>query len=154
MQNATHSLASILTISIEKMQQLLQTLNQETELLKKNNIDELESITEKKTTITEQIEQNEQRRIHFLTSQSLNPENPEQWLNNNLLLTLWKKLKTVSTLAKTQNQINGLVINRNRNRIKSQIQILTTSSLPAADLVYSASGVSVPQRNSKTLARA
>jgi len=135
------------------MQQLLQLLKKETALLEKNNVEELESITLEKIALTEQIESNEQQRINFLTSRSLNANEPSQWLHNNTLIAIWDEIKDLSTQAQKQNQINGLVINGNRRRIKAQIEILSTSA-PAVELTYSASGENINQRNSNTLARA
>ena len=149
--NPSLSLETILTSTQEKMHKLLQLLNDETTVLKNNNIEELESITQKKITLTKQIEENEQQRIHFLNEKSLNPNEPAQWLQNNKLISIWEKIKTLSEQAQKQNQVNGLVINGNRNRVQTQIEIFTTSS-PAAELVYSATGQNIKQRNSNTLA--
>ena len=147
------SLEQILLVSAEKMQQLLKLLHQETALLKKNNIDDLENLTHEKITLTEQIENNEQQRLQFLNEHSLDPNTPKQWLRSKRLVSIWDKIKDIAIESKRQNQINGLVINSNRNRIKTQIEILNTSSLPAADLVYSSSGESIKQRNLNSLAR-
>ena len=149
--NPSLSLETILTVTQEKMHELLQVLKNETLILEKNNIEELESITQEKITLTSIIEENEQQRIHFLTTKSLNPNEPEQWLQNNKLISIWNKIKSLSEQAQKQNQINGLVINGNRRRVQTQIEIFTTSS-PAAELVYSASGKNIKQRNSNTLA--
>lgn len=149
--NHSHSLETILTSTQEKMHELLQMLNDETAVLKKNDIEELENITQKKITLTKQIEENEQQRIHFLSANSLNPNEPAQWLQNNKLITTWEKIKNLSEQAQKQNQVNGLVINGNRNRVQTQIEILSTSS-PAAELVYSATGKNIKQHNSNTLA--
>jgi len=155
MQHTTQplSLESILTTTQDKMQQLLKVLKNETSVLEKNKIEEFEGITQEKITLTEQIEKNEQLRIQFLTSKSLNPNEPAQWLKNNKLNSLWSKIKELSEQAQKQNQINGLVINGNRRRVQTQIEILSASP-PAAELVYSASGENIKQRNSNTLAHA
>lgn len=147
----TLSLEKILTFTQDKMLQLLQVLKKETSLLKDNNIDELGSITLEKITLTEQIEQNEQKRIDFLTAKSLNPNEPAQWLLDNKLISIWTEIKKLSEQAQKQNQINGLVINGNRRRVQTQIEILSASA-PAVDLVYSASGENIKQRDSNTLA--
>jgi len=147
------SLESILATTQDKMQQLLKVLKNEISVLEKNKIEEFEGITEEKITLTEQIEKNEQLRIQFLTSKSLNPNEPAQWLKNNKLNSLWSKIKELSEQAQKQNQINGLVINGNRRRVQTQIEILSASP-PAAELVYSASGENIKQRNSNTLAHA
>lgn len=155
MQDSLHtlSLESILTVAQDKMRQLLIVLKKETALLKENNIEELGSITLEKITLTEQIEKNEQQRIHFLTAQSLNANEPSQWLTNNKLISIWTEIKELSAQAQKQNQINGQVIYGNRRRIKTQIEILSTSA-PAVELTYSASGENINQRDSNTLARA
>ena len=155
MQDSVHSLSleTILTFTQDKMQQLLQVLKKETALLEKNNVEELTSITLEKVTLTEQIEANEQQRIKFITVKSLNANEPSQWLDNNKLISIWTKIKSLSTQAQKQNQINGLVINGNRRRIQTQIEIITTSA-PAVELTYSASGENINQRNSNTLALA
>ena len=153
MQNSTSSLESILGSSLDKIQQLLKILQQETELLKEKNIAELENLTVEKTHLTEQIEHNEKQRIRFLTENSVDPNQPEQWLKTPQLKTTWESIQNYAEQSKKQNQINGLVINGNRNRIKTQIEILSRSSLPPADLVYSASGEGIKQRSNKTLAR-
>lgn len=147
------SLETILRFTQDKMQQLLQVLLNETSVLKENNIDELEKITLEKITLTEQIEKNEQQRIHFLTTKSFNPNEPAQWLENNNLISIWAKIKTLSAQAQKQNQINGLVINGNRRRVQTKIEILSASS-PAVELTYSASGENIKQRISNTLAHA
>ncbi len=147
------SLESILTTTQDKMQQLLKVLKNETSVLEKNNFEEFEGITQEKITLTEQIEKNEQLRIHFLSSKSLDPNEPTQWLQNNKLNSLWSEIKKLSEQAQKQNQINGLVINGNRRRVQTQIEILSASP-PAAELVYSASGENIKQRNSNTLAHA
>ncbi len=147
------SLESILATTQDKMQQLLKVLKDEISVLEKNKIEEFEGITQEKITLTEQIEKNEQLRIQFLTSKSLNPNEPTQWLKNNKLNSLWSKVKELSEQAQKQNQINGLVINGNRRRVQTQIEILSASP-PAAELIYSASGENIKQRNSNTLAHA
>lgn len=149
----TLSLEDILMTSQNKMQELLETLKDETVALENNRIEDFERITLKKIALTEQIEKNEQRRIHFLTTRALNPNEPSQWLFNSKLNSIWTKIKDVSTLAQKQNQINGLVINGNRRRVETQIQILSAST-PATELVYSASGENIKQRRSAPLARA
>ena len=155
MLNPVHSLSleTILIFSRDKMQQLLKLLQKEASLLEKNNIDELENITREKITLTEQIEQNEQQRIHFLTSKSLNAAEPRQWLTNNKLITIWREIKDFSEQAQKQNQVNGQVIFGNRRRLKTQLEILS-SSAPTVELTYSASGENINQKNSNTLARA
>ena len=154
MQSPILLLENILADSAKKLQQLLQLLKVETEALKESNIDELENITQKKIALTEQIEKIEQQRIDFLIQKSLDPNKPKQWLKSKKLISIWQEMKTIATNSKKQNQVNGLVINGNRNRIKTQIEILNTSSLPATDIAYSSSGESIPQRDSKTLALA
>ena len=155
MQHSTQSLSleNILMIAQDKMQQLLQVLKNETAILEKNNIKELESITQKKITLSEQIEQNEQQRVHFLSIRSLNPNEPKQWLQGNKLKSIWSKIKDLSEQAQKQNQINGLVINGNRRSVQTKIEILSTSA-PAVELTYSASCENINQRDSKTLAHA
>jgi len=155
MQHSTQSLSleNILINSRDKMQQLLHVLINETSILKKNDVEELQAITQEKITITEQIEKNEQARIHFLTIRSLNPNEPKQWLLDSNLISLWSKIKELSEQAQKQNQINGLVINGSRRRVQTKIEILSTSA-PAVELTYSASGENINQRNSKTLAHA
>lgn len=155
MQNSTQSLSleNILSITQDKMLQLLEVLKKETLILEENNINELENITQKKITLTEQIEKNEQQRIHFLSTHSLNPDEPKQWLQGNKLISIWTKIKELSEQAQKQNQINGLVINGSRRRVQTKIEILTTSA-PAVELTYSASGENINLRNSNTLAHA
>jgi flagellar biosynthesis/type III secretory pathway chaperone len=147
------SLETILIFSRDKMQQLLNLLQKEAKVLENNNIDELEAITKEKITLTEQIEKNEQQRIHFLTAKSLNAAEPSEWLGNNKLITIWRKIKELSEQAQKQNQVNGQVIFGNRRRLKTQLEILS-SSTPATELTYSATGENVNQHNSNTLARA
>ncbi len=153
MQYSDHTLSldTILTFTQDKMQQLLHVLKKEALLLEENNPEELENITLEKIALTEQIELNEQKRIDFLTAKSLNPNEPTQWLLDNKLISVWKNIKILSEKAQKQNQINGLVINGNRRRIQTQIEILSASA-PAVELVYSASGENVKQRDSNTLA--
>lgn len=155
MQHTAHtlSLETILDFTRDKMQQLLHVLENETAVLAENNLEAMEKITLEKITLTEQIEKNEQRRIQFLSEKSLNPNEPKQWLLNNKLNADWQKIKTFSEQCQKQNQINGLVINGNRRRVQAKIDILNSSS-PAVELVYSASGESINQRDSKTLAHA
>ena len=147
------SLEVILNVTQNKMSKLLQTLKSETLALEKNSLDELQGITEEKISLTTQIEKNEQQRIHFLMSKELNPSEPTQWLKNNKLIAIWEKIKVLSQQAQKQNQINGQVINGNRRRIQSQIEILSMSP-PAIESTYSSSGENVSQQQSKTLARA
>ena len=155
MQHSTHSISlkNILLISQDKMQQLLSVLQNETLILEKNNIEKLKTITQEKITLTKEIEKNEQQRIHFLSMRSLNPDEPKQWLQDNKLISIWSKIKELSEQAQKQNQINGLVINGNRRRVQTKIDILSTSA-PAVELTYSASGENINQHNSNTLAHA
>jgi len=147
------SLEFILATAQEKMQQLLKVLLNETAALQKNNLDELEAITEKKITLTEQIEKNEQQRVHFLTIRGLNPSSPSEWLHSEKLKALWNEIKNISEQAKKQNQINGMVIHGNRHRVQAQIDILNAAP-PSVELVYSASGENIKHRNSNPLAQA
>lgn len=148
------SLEKILTLCSKSMQQLLMLLQDETAVLKTNDIPRLEDITLNKIAITEQVEKNEQSRIQFLSQHSLDPNQPGQWIKNAKLKSIWNELKDFASQCQKQNQINGLVINGYRNQVKTQIEILSTSSLPEADLVYSSAGEGVQQRKSKTLAHA
>lgn len=147
-------LEKILVDCAEAMQQLLLLLREEITVLKVNDIARLEEITLSKTSITEKIEKNEKLRIQFLSQHSLSPQEPEQWITNSKLKKLWDEVKDIARQSQKQNQINGLVINGYRNKVKTQIEILSTSSLPEADLVYSSLGESVQQRKPKTLAHA
>ncbi len=147
------SLEPILLFTRDKMRLLLQALNSETTVLKNNNISALEKITLEKNILTEQIEKNEQQRVHFLNSTSLNPNEPSQWLISSKLKSIWDEIKQLSEAAQKQNQINGQVINGNHRRIKTQIEILTTSS-PSVELTYSSSGENINQHQSNTLAHA
>ena len=147
----TLSLETILTHAQEKMHHLLQLLKSETLILEKNNIEELEKITLEKISITEEIEKNEHQRVQFLNAKALNSNEPATWLSNNKLISIWSNIKTLSEQAQKQNQINGIVINGNRRRVQTKIEILCSSS-PASELVYSASGENLNQKNSKTLA--
>ena len=146
----TLSLETILTLTQDKMHHLLELLKSETLILEKNSIEELEKITIEKITITEEIEKSEQQRVHFLNNKALNPNEPSSWLSNNKLISTWSNIKNLSEKAQKQNQINGMVINGNRRRVQTKIEILSASS-PASELVYSASGENINQKNSKIL---
>ena len=155
MQHSTQptSLESILATAQEKMQQLLKLLLNETAALQKNNLDELEEITKNKIILTEQIEKNEQQRVHFLTIRGLNSSSPSEWLHSEKLKVLWIEIKSFSEQAQKQNQINGMVINGNRHRVQTQIDILNAAP-PSVELVYSASGENIKHRNSNSIAQA
>jgi len=155
METETHtlSLESILSATRDSMQNLLGILQEETTVLKKNDLAALEVITAEKINLTAKVEENEKLRINFLTKNNLNPNKPEQWLQSDSLRSLWNEIKLVSEKSQKQNQVNGLVINGSRRRVQTQIEIFS-SSAPAVELTYSSSGASVNQRNSKTLAHA
>ena len=147
----TPSLETILTISQDKMFHLLELLKSETLILEKNDVDELEKITLEKISITEEIEKNEAQRVNFLNEKALDPNEPATWLSNNKLISTWSNIKNLSEQAQKQNQINGIVINGNRRRVQTKIEILSSSS-PSSELLYSASGENINQKNSKILA--
>ncbi len=147
----TLSLEKILTLTQEKMHNLLQVLKNEILILEKDDIEKLENITLEKIALTEAIEKNELERINFLNKASLDPNEPAQWLNNNKLISTWEKIKELSEQAKKQNQINGMVINGNRRRIQTKIEIFSTAS-PAVELIYSSTGENINQTNSKVIA--
>ena len=146
-----HSLEHILSTSRDTMQKLLDTLMLETEVLEKNDIEELERVTLEKLALTDAVETNEKQRASFLLEHSLNPLEPEQWINTGVLKTLWQEIKEISSKCQRQNQVNGLVINSNRRRVKAQLEILNAS--PSLELIYSASGETVNPGNSKKLAQ-
>lgn len=150
MSNAL-TLETILTSTYEKMDNLLQILKNEILVLKNEDVKELEDITLKKIALTEEIEKNEMIRVKFLNEKSLDPNEPRQWINNKKLISIWSNLKNISEQAQKQNQINGMVINGNRRRIQAKIEIFSTSS-PASELTYSASGENINQNNSKIIA--
>ncbi len=147
------SLESILLFTKSRMQRLLQTLLNEKSILAKNNISELEEITQEKIKLTNDIENNEQQRIQFLKAKAFDPDEPSQWLLNNKLTVIWKEIKLLSEKAQKQNQINGQIINGSHRRVKTKIEILSTAT-PAIELTYSSSGENINQNNSKTLAHA
>lgn len=155
MQQPTQSvsLETILATIQDNMQQLLKVLLNETAALEKNSIEEFSSINQKKIMLTEKVEQSEQMRVQYLTKKTLNPNEPSQWIQGEKLNALWSKIKELSTQAQKQNQINGLVINGNRRRTQTKIDILSANP-PSSELTYSSSGVNVKQRNSKTIAHA
>lgn len=147
------SLETILVTTQDNMQQLLKVLLNETVALEKNNIEEFTSINQQKTMLTEKVEQSEQMRVQFLTKNALNPNEPSQWIQSDKLNVLWTKIKELSTQAQKQNQINGLVINGNRRRVQTKIDILSANP-PSSELTYSSSGENIKQRNSNTIAHA
>ena len=155
MQQPTQSvsLETILATIQDNMQQLLKVLLNETVALEKNSIEEFSSINQKKIMLTEKVEQSEQMRVQYLTKKTLNPNEPSQWIQGEKLNALWSKIKELSTQAQKQNQINGLVINGNRRRTQTKIDILSANP-PSSELTYSSSGVNVKQRNSNTIAHA
>jgi len=153
MPHAIHTLSldTILLFTQDKMKQLLDVLKLETHVLEKNNIEELESITQEKIQLTEQIEKSEQRRIAFIAEKALDPNEPQQWIKGEKLSTLWQKIKITSEQCQKQNMINGLIINGSRRRVQAQMNILNFAS-PNNELVYSATGTSVNPHSSKSLA--
>lgn len=153
MQHAIHTLSldTILLFTQDKMLQLLDILKLETRVLEKNDIDELENITLEKIQLTEQIEKSEQRRIDFISAKALDPNEPQQWIKGDKLNAIWQKIKITSEQCQKQNMINGLIINGSRRRVQAQMNILNFAS-PNNELVYSASGASINQHSSKSLA--
>lgn len=145
-------LEHILSTSRDTMQQLLETLQQEAKVLESNNIEELERITIEKMTITDAVEKNDKQRASFLLDHSLDPLNPGQWLTTDNLKTLWQEIKEVSADCQRQNQVNGLVINSNRRRVKAQLEIFNPSP-SSLELVYSSSGETVNTSSSNKLAQ-
>ena len=145
------SLETILISTQEKMDSLLQVLKSEILVLKNEDVKELENITLKKIALTEEIEKNEKIRVNFLNQRALDPNEPAQWINNKNLTSIWSNIKNISEQAQKQNQINGMVINGNRRRIQAKIEIFSSSS-PAGELMYSASGENINQNNSKIIA--
>ncbi len=152
MQQTPHTLSldHILQHSQQKMQQLVQLLQQETEALRQNDIALLETIAPQKQQLAADIEAAEQQRVQHLQKRTLDPQQPRQWLKSKTEKACWKKLRQLAEQAHRQNQINGLVINGNRQRIQAQIEILCNAK-PGNDLVYSANGKNIRQNDSNTL---
>lgn len=120
--NSTQAFKDLLLVAIGNLKELLQVVEQEYQLLQTgaSNPEELETLTEKKNQLLQQIEVDVDERKEFLKTQDLNPDMDglESFFsslpdgNAAALRKGWNQLISLLEKIHQQNNINGRLINR------------------------------------------
>ena len=126
-------LKELIANQIDLINELLDLLGHEQQILVNQNLEPLQSLTESKTPLVNQLNNYHQQYLSLLNSNGLNPTDGIAKSANSELKNLWGQLLEISAQAKETNRINGLLINRllNQNQQKQSILHSSEKNLPA-----------------------
>lgn len=126
-------LKELIANQIDLINELLDLLGHEQQILINQNLEPLQSLTESKTPLVNQLNNYHQQYLSLLNSNGLNPIDGIAKSANSELKNLWGQLLDISAQAKETNRINGLLINRllNQNHQKQSILHSSEKNLPA-----------------------
>ncbi|WP_404420010.1 flagella synthesis protein FlgN [Marinospirillum sp.] len=121
-KNSAQTFKDLLLVAISNLKQLLQVVEQEHQLLQSapETAEELETLTEHKTALLQQVEQDVDQRKAFLEQQGLKAdmEGLESFLaslpeaNARALRQGWNQLVSLLEKVHQKNNVNGRLINR------------------------------------------
>lgn len=128
-----NTLKELISKQIVLINELLDLLDHEQHSLIKHNLESLQTLTESKTPLVNQLNHYHQHYLSLLSSNNLNPSDTIAKLADRELENLWIQLLESSAKAKETNRINGLLIHRllNQNQQKQSILHNNEKNLPA-----------------------
>lgn len=128
-----NTLKELISKQIVLINELLDLLDHEQHSLVNHNLEPLQTLTESKTPLVNQLNNYHQHYLSLINSSDLNPSDGITKLADSELENLWTQLLEISAKAKETNRINGLLIHRllNQNQQKQSILHSSEKNLPA-----------------------
>ncbi len=142
------------------LKQLLNALNLEHKALAENNFQSVEDIAKDKIVLMEHLEDLNKERLVLLDAAGFDSESKdiEAFLKHNrsprapLIQSSWKEISNLSNQCEKQNNINGIVIENNRQHTENALSILQGKQQNTE--FYSKKGAPIKSSKNQTLIRA
>lgn len=140
----------------EDMTHLYQALEQECQALSDNDLNTLQSIAEKKRSLSQGLDALEDKRKALFRQTGFSPDNTGmQALFDKAPLDVnkaWTSLETLTRRCQRQNNINGMIVDNNLRRVQMTLAILQGQTFETQ--LYNSTGTTLTVRNSQPLAQA
>ncbi|NVJ50847.1 MAG: flagellar protein FlgN [Gammaproteobacteria bacterium] len=129
---------------IQLAQTLFEQLSSEQTLLEKQAVDNLDSVLKQKAKLLDELEKSSTQRLGVLGIKPLlrnhNQLFEQQIAHDQGLVALWKKLAEIMFKCRTQNEINGRIIELSQKSLDRTLNIFKQSLRPNNLTTYSARG--------------
>ncbi len=143
--NIQEFLGTAITHEVSLCHELYELLAEEQKQLETQNIDRINQLLKEKSSVLTQLEQSAERRLSVFGIKVIHNHHPqlfEQQIQSNAqLMPQWQKLKDAMTRCKTQNEINGRIIELSQKSIDRTINLFKQSLRPQNLTTYSAKGL-------------
>lgn len=140
----------------EGMTHLHQALEQECQALSDNDLNTLQSIAEKKRSLSQGLDALEEKRMALFRETGFSPDNAGmQALFDKAPVDVnkaWTTLETLTKRCQRQNNINGMVVDNNLRRVQMALAILQGQTIETE--LYNSTGTAITARNAQPLAQA
>lgn len=142
------------------LKQLLNALNSEHQALSKNNFQSIDIIAKEKIVLMEQLEDLNKERLDLLNAAGFDAstESVEEFLKKTnsprtpLVQSSWKEISNLTDKCEKQNDINGIVIENNRQHTENALSILQGKQQSTE--LYTNKGAPIKTTKTPTLIRA
>ncbi|PWK49195.1 flagella synthesis protein FlgN [Pleionea mediterranea] len=142
--NVTNFLKTAMSREETLCQTLFELLADEQKCYETQNIDEISTILKEKSKLLDELEKSSEHRLAVFGIKSLLKNHQDiyeqQIANNTELLDQWKSLKTAMFRCKTQNEINGRIIDLSQKSLERTVNIFKQSLRPNNLTTYSSKG--------------
>lgn len=143
--NTQEFLSTAISHEVNLCNELYELLAEEQKLLEKQDIDKINELLKEKSSVLNQLEQSAERRLSVFGIKVIHNHHSklfeQQIQSNGLLMSQWQKLKDAMTRCKTQNEINGRIIELSQKSIDRTINLFKQSLRPQNLTTYSAKGL-------------
>jgi len=155
------ALKPVLLDIVSYLEELRQILIAEYEALSNDDLDALLATAQTKHQLTDMLEQLEQERLTLLKHAGLDLQQTglmayfnqhAQTSGNDDLAQLWQRIRTATRDCERLNQINGIIIEKQKRRTESTLALL--KGQPTQTELYSSQGESVSHRATTALGKA
>ena len=142
--NVTNFLKTAMSREETLCQTLFELLADEQKCYETQNIDEISTILKEKSKLLDELEKSSEHRLAVFGIKSLLKNHQDiyeqQIASNTELLDQWKSLKTAMFRCKTQNEINGRIIDLSQKSLERTVNIFKQSLRPNNLTTYSSKG--------------
>ncbi len=157
---ATANLSLLLRDIAEHLAQLMRTLETENTALADNNLDGIIQAANDKNRLFEFLEDLEKERHALLLAAGLDFDSNgimaylerDSSRTGNETAATWQQIETLTHQCRKQNQINGIILEKNRRRTEKALAILKGQTPQAT--TYTASGETCHSQSRNSLAKA
>ena len=157
---ATADISLLLRDIAEHLAQLMRTLESENTALANNDLDGIIQAANDKNRLFEFLEELENERHALLVAAGLDFDSTgimaylarDSARTRNEATAIWQQIETLTRQCRKQNQINGIILEKNRRRTEKALAILKGQTPQAA--TYTASGETCHSQSRNSLAKA